>query len=252
MSVNSSLDYSKDSPESVKIDLLNRHIQNTRKEITFNHSQEGPSHCPTFVFKAAYDGFEFECKGTSKNDCKKKLKLEIWDHINNTLNKSDSFEKNPNRIPNILPFSDFKNILRQVPLDKPILIIDLENAGGVKPLQDANFMSLCRKLSCTIICVFARLFPEYYEDIVMIKREDLHRDSADEGIRRIVYYLVDCLGAQNIELVTSDHFGQTLKDSIDETGQAILGLYLNCDEYKMKKANGMKKNMKNMSQDLLK
>ena len=229
-----------------KSDQINRYLQKVNKTLEYNYKSSGQSHCPEFTCSCTFEGKEFSANAKSKKEAQKKIKRDIWEFINGSLDSSSSSDKSQNkRGTEILRFSDFRLILRDIDVSKPIYLLDLENIGGVKALQDATFMTMCKKKEAIIICVFARLFPDVTDsDAIFIKRDDLHRDSADEGIRRIVYYLADNLEARNITVITNDHFGQTLKDSLDETYVMTFGLYLSVDEFKVRNSRLMAKEQK--------
>ena len=139
---------------------------------------------------------------------------------------------NPSIETKIESFSNFSKVIDslKITISSIVLIVDLENCGE-KSIQDIEFQKLCRDNGIIVICIFARLLPEDPIPYLLIKREDLHRDSADEGIRRIIYYLVDHLKHDNIGLITKDHFGQNMRDSLLETNNS-LHLFLNITEFK--------------------
>jgi len=222
------------TPDTDSIAKLNRYFQmNTIGDLQFEYSKKGPDHMPIFQTKCKFGGFSFFAEGNNKKEAEKKIRTAIWKFIDQEPINNDIVVKEiyTQTSLDLKPFSNFRQILDKVNPNNPILVVDLENLGE-KTIQDTGFAELVSSYKITVICVFARLLPSI-TGMILIKREDLHRDSADEGIRRIIYYLVDCKGAKKIGLITKDHFGQNIKDSLQETKEDI-HLFLNLVDFKAK------------------
>jgi len=224
-------------PNNEHLILLNNFFQvNGLSQLNFEFTSCGPVHQPLFTATSRFMEYGFFASATSKKECEKKIKSLLWYKISQgeikiSPQSNQNLDSDEEALAKIIPFKNFASVLDTVDRNRSVLIIDLENLGE-KNIQDPKFMQICRDFKLTVICVFARLMPVMPE-FILIKRDDLHRDSADEGIRRIIFYLVDCLKISNVALITKDHFGQNLKDILDETGHNF-SLFMNMTEFKIK------------------
>jgi len=222
------------------INHMNRYFQlHNLPELEFKHEQLGQAHEPLFQATVNFEGCEFVSRGRTKKDSEKKIKAYIWKMISEEIliieSKVKKKVKNDEvKTPRFTPFINFKEFLsREFPHnDRPILIIDLENLGE-KALNNPQFKSVCTSENIGVICVSSRFVPENDGEIKFIRRDDFHRDSADEGIRRVIYYMMDHLHFKKIGLITMDHFGQNLKDVFIETNEKFL-LFRDIEEFNVK------------------
>jgi len=226
-------------PNLDSIRYLNRHFQiKGLPDLEFQHQQLGQSHAAIFDTKTNFEACLFFAKSRTKKDSEKKIKTHVWYLISEgILSLEDNLRKKVKaEEPKSLfsPFSKFKEILstKFTDFNQPILILDLENCGN-KVLNNAQFKEICTNHNIGLISITTRHVPENEGEILVLKREDMHKDSADEGIRRILYYLTDHLNFNKVGLITMDHFGQSLKDIYFETQEEFV-LFKDLEEFLLK------------------
>ncbi len=225
-------------PNLDSISQLNRHFQkNSLPEVKFEHQQLGRAHNPMFKATTLFDGLSLIAKGTTKKDCEKKIKTYLWVLISQGIlfqeEKQMKKTKSETKKFKHCAFSDFKTELSNVSnINRPMLIVDTENLGK-KFITNQRFKEICTMYNIGLICVTSRIVPENEGEIIVFKRESMHKDSADEGIRRIAYYLIDHLSCPRVGLITMDHFGQHLKDVFGETKEGFVW-FKDLDEFYLK------------------